>query len=152
LSITRAKIPDGQGYAALLFGGMLGTEALHPQRSAEDHPMSQSICLALPLLPGASDHDRDEMAACWRGPRAAAHSASRARHGITREAVWIQTTPAGNLAVVLLESDDLAASLGGVATSSDPFDIWFREHVLAVHGVDLTSPMSLPEQILDYSA
>ena len=131
---------------------LMGTEALRPQRSPEDYPMSQTICLALPLLPGAADRDRSEMSACWRGPRADSHRASRARHDITREAVWIQATPAGDLAVVLLESDDLAASLGGVATSSDPFDVWFRDHVLAVHGVDLASPMTLPEQILDYSA
>ena len=84
--------------------------------------MPQTICFALPLLPGATDADRDEMMTCWRGERAAGHRASRARHGITREATWIQPTPGGDLAVVLLESDDLAASLFGLATSSDPFD------------------------------
>lgn len=114
--------------------------------------MRQTICFAMPLLPDATDADRDEMLACWRGDRAAAHRASRARHGITREATWIQSTPAGDLAVVLLESDDLAASLYGLATSSDPFDAWFRAHVQRVHGVDLTAGMHLPEQILDYGA
>jgi len=114
--------------------------------------MSETICFAIPLLPGASDIDRDEMLACWRGDRAADHRASRARHGITREATWIQQTPAGDLAIVLLESNDLAKSLFGVASSNDHFDVWFRSHVLAVHGVDLTAGMHLPEQVLDYSA
>ena len=114
--------------------------------------MSQTICFAIPLLPGTTDSDRDEMLACWRGDRAAGHRASRARHGITREATWIQQTPAGDLAIVLLESDDLARSLFGVATSDDQFDVWFRSHALAVHGVDLTAGMNLPEQVLDYSA
>ena len=114
--------------------------------------MSQTICLALPILPGTTDTDRDEMLACWHGERVNAHRASRARHGITREAVWIQPTPAGDLAIVLLESEDLAASLFGVATSTEPFDAWFRSHVKTVHGVDLASGMNLPEQILDYSA
>jgi hypothetical protein len=113
--------------------------------------MTQTICLALPLLPGAADDDRDEMLACWRGERSSDHRASRARHGITREAVWIQPTPAGDAAIVLLESDDLAAALFGVASSDEPFDKWFRAHVLAVHGVDLTAGMTFPEQILDYS-
>jgi hypothetical protein len=76
----------------------------------------------------------------------------RARHGFTREATWIQQTPAGDLAIVLLESDDLAKSLFGVATSEDPFDAWFRSHVLAVHGIDLAAGMNLPEQVLDYVA
>lgn len=114
--------------------------------------MRQTICLSLPLLPGMTDTDRDELLACWQGERADAHRASRARHGITREATWIQATPAGDVAIVLLESDDLAASLYGVATSDDPFDAWFRGHVLAVHGIDLAGGMQLPEQILDYQA
>ncbi|HEX7950273.1 MAG TPA: hypothetical protein VF494_07975 [Candidatus Limnocylindrales bacterium] len=114
--------------------------------------MRQTICFALPLLPGATDADRDEMVACWHGERAAEHRASRARHRITREATWIQPTPAGDLAIVLLESDDLAASLYGVATSDDPFDAWFRGHVQRVHGVDLAGGMNLPEPILDYRA
>ena len=53
---------------------------------------------------------------------------------------------------MLLESDDLAASLYGVATSDEPFDVWFRQHLLAVHGLDLTAGMSLPEQVLDFVA
>jgi hypothetical protein len=114
--------------------------------------MRQTICFALPLLPGTTDADRDEMLACWRGERAAAHRASRARHGITREATWIQPTPGGDAAIVLLESDDLAASLYGIASSNDAFDVWFRGHVQRVHGVDLGGPMQLPEPILDYRA
>jgi hypothetical protein len=118
----------------------------------EDHAMRQTICFALPLLPGATDAEREEMLACWRGDRAAAHRASRARHGVTREATWIQPTPAGDAAIVLLESDDLAAALYGIATSDDPFDAWFRDHVQRVHGVDLAAGMNLPEQILAYRA
>ena len=114
--------------------------------------MSQTICFTLPLLPGATDSERDEMLACWRGARSAGHRASRARHGITREAAWIQPTPAGDVVTVLLESDDLAASLFGIASSSEPFDVWFRAHAKAVHGVDLAAGMHLPEQILGYPA
>jgi hypothetical protein len=114
--------------------------------------MTQTICITLPLEPDATDTDRDEMLARWHGDRATDHAASRSRHGITREATWIQPTPSGNVAIVMLESDDLAASLFGVATSDDPFDVWFRAHVRAVHGVDLAAGMNLPEQVLDYSA
>lgn len=113
--------------------------------------MPQTICFTLPLLTGATDLDRDEMLACWQGERARDHRASRARHGITREATWIQPTPAGDVVVVLLESGDLAKSLYGMATSDEPFDAWFRDHVKTVHGVDLAAGMQLPEQILDYS-
>ena len=114
--------------------------------------MRQSIAFALPLLPGMTDTDRTELLACWTGDRAADHRASRARHGITREATWIQATPAGDVAIVLLESDDLAAAFYGIATSADPFDQWFRDHVTAVHGIDLTAGVQLPEPILAYGA
>ena len=68
------------------------------------------------------------------------------------EVTWIQSTPDGDVAIVLLESDDLATSLSGIATSQELFDTWFRAHVQEVHGVDLAHGMELPEQVLDYSA
>src|SRR5262245_36023003 len=115
-----------------------------PTRCCERHrtrrqTVSQSICFAIPLLPGTTDADRDEILACWQGDRGAEHRSSRARHGVTREATWIQSTPDGDVAIVLLESDNLAASLGGIATSDEPFDKWFRAHVQQVHGVDLAN-------------
>ena len=90
------------------------------------------------------------MLSCWHGERRDEHSASRRRHHITRESVWIQGTPAGDLAVVLIESPDLSHALLGLTTSVEPFDVWFREHLLAVHGMDLTAGMSLPERVLSF--
>src|SRR5664280_6692 len=64
------------------------------------------------------------MLSCWTGERSAAHRESRRRHGITREAVWIQTTSAGDIAVVLIESPDIAAALLG-----HPVRSWMRSAV-----------------------
>ncbi len=111
---------------------------------------TQTVCFAAPLLPGTSTHDRDEMLSCWQGERREDHTHSRRAHGITREAVWIQSTPAGDVAVVLIESPDLPQALLGLATSREPFDVWFREHLLAVHGMDLAAGMALPEQVLNF--
>ena len=111
---------------------------------------TQTVCFAAPLLPGTSTHDRDEMLSCWQGERREEHTYSRRSHGITREAVWIQSTPAGDVAVVLIESPDLTHALLGLATSREPFDVWFREHLMTVHGMDLGAGMTLPEQILDF--
>jgi hypothetical protein len=113
---------------------------------------TQSICFAAPLLPGATSVDREEMLSCWSGERSDEHAASRRRHGITRESVWIQPTPGGDFAVVLLEADDVSSALLGIATSQEPFDVWFREHLMAVHGMDLGQGMTLPEAVLDYRA
>jgi hypothetical protein len=113
---------------------------------------TQSVCFAAPLLPGTTSQDREQMLSCWTGERRDEHTASRRRHGITREAVWIQPTPGGDFAVVLLEADDLSSALLGIATSQEPFDVWFRRHLKAVHGMDLSQGMTLPEAVLDYRA
>jgi hypothetical protein len=114
-----------------------------------DHE-TQTICLAVPLLPGTTATDREQMHSCWHGERAAEHAASRRRHGITREAVWIQSSPENDVAIVLIESPDIAAAMLGLATSQAPFDAWFRDHLLAVHGLDLADGMAAPEQVLDF--
>ena len=111
-----------------------------------------TIAFAAPLLPGKTDADREALASCASGDRRADHEASRKRAGITREAVWIQSTPGGDVAVVVIESDDIPASMGALATSEEPFDVWFRDHVRDVHGIDLAEESPPPEQILDFRA
>ena len=43
----------------------------------------------------------------------------------------------GDVAVVYLEADDLAAAFTILGTSAEPFDRWFRDHVRQVHGIAL---------------
>ena len=111
----------------------------------------QAIAFAAPLLPGKTDADREALASCAQGDRRAEHEASRKRAGITRESVWIQRTPDGDVAVVVIESPDIQAAMGALATSDAPFDVWFREHIREVHGMDLAADDSPPpEQLLDF--
>ena len=42
------------------------------------------------------------------------------------------------------------AAFKTIATSEDPFDRWFRDHVREVHGVALEEGFTPPEQILDF--
>jgi hypothetical protein len=109
-----------------------------------------AAAFAIPLLPGKTDIDRSAMRSCWHGDRRTAYEASRKRLGITSEAVWIQHSPDGDVAVVHLEADDLNRALTGVSTSEDPFDRWLREHSLDVHGVDLKAGFPPLEQVLDF--
>jgi ketosteroid isomerase-like protein len=114
--------------------------------------MSQSIAFAAPLLPGKTDADREALASAQSGERKAEHEASRRRAGITREAVWLQSTPDGDVAVVLIEADDVGAALGTLASSQEPYDVAFREHIKEVHGMDLSEGFPPPEQLLDFRA
>lgn len=90
------------------------------------------------------------MRSCAEGERTDAHHAPRQRRGVTRESVWIQQTPDGDLAVIYLEAEDLQAATAGLSSSPDPFDSWFREHVLEVHGIDLANGFPPPEQEIDF--
>jgi hypothetical protein len=110
----------------------------------------ESVAFAAPILPGKTEIDRQAMESCAHGERQAAHAASRTRHGISREAVWIQQTPGGDVAVVYMEADDLQAALQGLGSSEDAFDVWFRENLRDVHGIDLAQGFPPPEQTLDF--
>lgn len=109
-----------------------------------------ALGFVLPILPGKTDDDREAMASCWRGHRQDAFEASRQRLGVSREAVWIQPTPAGDVAVVYVEAEDLPGVFEGLATSQEPFDRWFRAYVREVHGVAFEDEMPPPEQVLDF--
>jgi hypothetical protein len=110
----------------------------------------QSVAFAIPLLPGRTDADRIALASCQDGPRTEAYQDARRRAGIIREAVWIQPTPGGDVAVVYLEADDLATAFTILGTSDEAFDRWFRDHVRDVHGVALEDGFTPPELVLDF--
>jgi hypothetical protein len=80
----------------------------------------QTIAFAAPMLPGKTDTDREAMASCASGARKAEHEASRARAGIARESAWIQSTPNGDVAVVVLEAPDIQTAMTNLAASEDP--------------------------------
>jgi len=109
-----------------------------------------AVAFSLPVLPGRTDAERAALASCWVGARREAHRDARRRAGITREAVWLQSTAAGDLAVVHLEADDLERAAAVLGSSPDPFDRWFRDHVLLVHGIALAQGLPRPEQLLDF--
>jgi hypothetical protein len=110
----------------------------------------QTIAFAASILPHKTQADREAMESCAHGDRQAEHQASRRRAGIERESVWIQSTPGGDVAVVLIEAADIPAAMGSLATSEDPFDRWFREHIKDTHGMDLAEGFTPPEQVIDF--
>ena len=126
------------------------------RRSASRHryemrePPMPTIAFAAPLLAGMTQVDRDVMASFQEGERKSDYEDARRRAGITRERVWIQTTPGGDMAIVYLEADDLEAAFTVLGKSDEPFDQWFRDHVQRVHGFSLADEFHVPEQILDF--
>jgi hypothetical protein len=76
--------------------------------------------------------------------------ASRQRLGVSRESVWVNHTPMGDIGVVLLEADDVAEANRRFAESQEPFDLWFKERAGSVSGVDWTQPVPLPDPAFDF--
>jgi hypothetical protein len=109
-----------------------------------------SIAFAAPLLPGMTELDRDVMTSFQTGERKTDYEDARHRAGITREMVWIQTTPSGDVAIVYLEADDLDAAFTALGKSDQPFDRWFRDHLQQVHGFSLADDFHTPERVLDF--
>jgi len=111
-----------------------------------------SYAFVVPVLPGMEERNR-QFSAELQGARKAEFQASRERAGLTVERVWMQQTPAGTMSVVYLEADDIGRALGTLATSQDPFDARWRQHILEIHGIDLSQPLPGPmnDLILDYA-
>ena len=109
-----------------------------------------SIAMVLPILPGKLEAWR-RFCAEFQGARREEYVASRRRMAVTTERADYQQTPQGDLAVVYFEATDIGQVLEAFGSSQEPFDVWFREQVVDVHGVDLSQPLPgpLPELVVD---
>ncbi len=94
------------------------------------------IVLTFPILAGKVE--------AWRrfcqelsGSRRQPYEASRRRLGITRERLALVDTAFGATAVTTLEAPDVAQALGQIIASVLPFDVWYRERLQELHGVNL---------------
>jgi hypothetical protein len=111
-----------------------------------------SIGFIAPLLPGKTETDRSAMIHAGGGSAATPtrlrasdlvspekrSSSSKRRTRMWRSRTW--------------EADDLDAAFKGMATSEDPFDRWFRDHVRDIHGINVEDGFPPPEQVMDYRA
>jgi phosphoserine phosphatase len=65
------------------------------------------------------------------------YEASRQRLGITCERLALVETAFGSTAVTTLEAPDVAEALGHIIASNLSFDVWYRERLQELHGVNL---------------
>ena len=94
------------------------------------------IVLTFPIVAGKVE--------AWRrfcqelsGTRRKKYEDSRRRMGITRERLALVNSEFGSTAVTTLEAPDVAQALGSIIASVLPFDIWYRERLQELHGVNL---------------
>ena len=84
------------------------------------------------------------------GARGEAFDRSLRRCGVRREMWFVQQTPGGAMVLVAIDSDEPSRVLPEFAASTDEFDVWFKQRISAITGVDLNAPPPvLPERVLD---
>ena len=96
------------------------------------------MVLTFPILAGKVEAWRrfcQELA----GSRQQPYQASRRRMGITRERLALVETAFGAMAVTTLEAPDVAQALGQIIASELPFDVWYRERLQKLHGINLAA-------------
>jgi len=103
------------------------------------------IVLTFPILTGKVE--------AWRrfcqelsGSRRKMYEASRQRLGITRERLALVDTAFGATAVTTLEAPDVAQALGQIIASNLSFDVWYRERLQDLHGVNLAGYEQFAQQ------
>jgi len=96
------------------------------------------IVLTFPILSGKAE--------AWRrfcqelsGSRKKGYEASRMRLGITRERLALIENAFGAISITTLESEDIANALNQIVTSNETFDIWYRERLHDLHGINLSA-------------
>ncbi len=115
--------------------------------------MTKSLAFAAPISPAKIE--------AWKGlvgeilgPRHGEHESSRRRLGITRETVWLQHSPAGELLIFYIEADDPERVLQGMTESTEPFDLWLKQQLEHIPGLFLETARAgfANEKYIDWRA
>ena len=94
------------------------------------------IVLTFPILNGKVEAWRrfcQELSGSRRHP----YEASRQRLGITFERLALVENAYGATSVTTLEASDVDWALGQIIASEIPFDVWYRERLQMLHGINL---------------
>jgi hypothetical protein len=127
---------------------------LHAPRGVSGQEVSMpTIAFCVPISSGKTDVFRaaQRRFVVERRPE---FQASRRRLGITAERGYLQQSPAGDLAVVVIDVADPLRFFTGAATSTEPLDVDFRSYLSSVFGLDLTRGPAAPpsEQVFDWTS
>lgn len=112
------------------------------------------ICVVFPILSGKTRAARDFQRELSQ-QRMADYDKSERRIGITKEDWFIANVNGGDQLVAYMEANDFNTALTKFSQSRDSFDMWFKERLADVTGVDLNNPppdMKLPELVSTYEA
>jgi hypothetical protein len=110
------------------------------------------IGVVFPLLPGKTEEARAFQRELDTA-RKAEYARPERQIGMTKEYWFITSTPSGDQLVVSMENPDFNRALGMFSQSQERCDVWFKQQLAAVSGVDLGNvppDMLLPELVSSY--
>ena len=109
------------------------------------------VCLLMPVLPGKTADARAFLREI-DGPRKAEFDLSERRIGITKELRYLASLPTGDQLVGYMEAASFGAAVAQFSASQDPFDLWFKQRVADVTGIDLNDipPGFAPAELLSH--
>ena len=106
------------------------------------------VVRAFPVLPGKEEEIR-RFAQEMSGPRRAEAAAFFRTFGVRSESWHLQQTPYGLIVIGVTDVDEPEAKAPEYAQSQRSFDLWFKENVLRISGIDpVTEPLGPPTEIL----
>jgi len=112
------------------------------------------VCLVFPILPGKTADARAFMRDL-DGPRKAEFDQSERRIGITKELWYLASAPGGDQLVGYMEAASFGQAVAQFSASQDQFDLWFKQRMADVTGVDLNNipaGFAPPELLSHYDA
>jgi hypothetical protein len=111
------------------------------------------LAFAVPLLPGKAGALRAWAREAYDSRRQELAESRRAL-GATREEVFLNSTPAGDLGVAYLEGKDPVEANRQFAASGTPYDRWFKDRLreLVPPFVDFDQPVPANETVWDWTA
>ncbi|MGH1491053.1 MAG: hypothetical protein ACRBK7_16940 [Acidimicrobiales bacterium] len=137
LSLVAAACGSTTDGAAELAADTSTTEA-----PAGDAEVSTQAAILFPIDAGELENWKTALADL-SGPNYADYEASRTRFGLTQQTTVLQETPMGNFALIYMEGADLAETSRLMATSTEVWDIDWREMTTDLHGVDFNDETTL---------
>jgi len=128
-----------QGPEPQLVGEYVDSEAKGRQHGA---------AFAAPLQPGMTEAARQFAREAYE-TRKAEMTESRRTKGLTREIVFLNQTPAGDLVIVYLEGADPVDANRQFAASNAPFDRWFKDQCKRIFPpfVNFDEPVPVNEEL-----
>lgn len=114
--------------------------------------MMTALTIVLPLLPGKQEPWR-RFCQALQGSRHREYAAWREQMGIIQETVWLSQALQGDLVCLHLEVKHPQQVLADLAASHRPFERWFRQQLLELHGLDVMqlAPASAHEVVFVWS-